>query len=811
MPRLPLKKIYILLLLCGFSLASAQNSLTAKAEKSYRDNDFITALPLYTKLVQTYRTNGVYHHRLGVCILETGGNLTEAEKHLKYARNKGIRYANFFLGQVYKKQYKFEDAIATYTTYLRGIRSDNDNYPFVKKEIEQCELLQTYLQRTEKIELLSAKVVPAKDFHTHYRLSKESGKIITTAELDAATDSSFAMYMNELGDRICYPRIIGDTLDTDLFSKSRLLDKWGAEERLSNVVNSEGNELFPYILDDGITLYFSSNGHGGLGGYDIFVTRYNPQTNTYLPPANLGMPYNSMGDDFLFAKDEFNGVGWFASNRNNVAGEITVYSFKPNAIKKISELQGDSLIWTARLLTHHLQGDSSRAGKQTAGPATKVFAEEDRAIYFVVNDTLIYKSTLQFVSAQALHLYKTGEQNLDTLAALKVNLEREREAFSSLKTEEERQKASRQIMLLENRIYDMESQLEAPFQQARNKEMGLLKMLDFQVFQKEDYLVSLEPTPPIDTPMFQLPTIQENYTLIFSDDEIRQFLTLENAAHEEKEAIALLEVAEETIRNKENSTTDFWRKLRTIDTTFQYADTLANTLDLSTQHLQENYNAFLNHGLDKVDLLEKKAQLLYLFVRGNTFQNNMKKLLDKAGAEKNKATGQLMQTNDSLLSSQQFYAIQNSIQNCQELFEFSLVYYIEDYGGSLSLVSDSLVNDSAYIASLAQRGMDTIQTSGKPVQNATNASGRLSYNLQLGVFSKPVSPEITKALKNISVNRMDDSGLLKYMMGPYPTADAARNDIKTAEKYGFKGAFVVPFIDGNQVTWEEEQAFKSTQ
>lgn len=793
-------------------VAFGQNSSINNAEKLYRNDNFIEALPLYATLVQENRTNRVFHHRLGVCLLKTNGSLVEAERHLNYAKSKGIRYANFFLGQVYKKQYKFDDAIAAYTTYLRGIRSDHENYNFVKQEIEHCKNLNTYLQRTEEIEVLSAQTVPIKDFYTHYKLSKESGKILSTLEINNNADTSFVMYMNELGDRICYPRIIGDTLDTDLFSKSRLLEKWGVEEHLSSVVNSEGDELYPYILDDGITLYFSSNGHGGLGGYDIFVTRYNPQTNKYLTPTNLGMPYNSIGDDFLFAKDEFNNLGWFASTRNNKEGEITIYSFKPNEFKKTSQLKGDTLIWAARLLIIKNQGDSISPGYEAAQNTTsQSFKEEDREIYFVVNDTLIYKSTLQFVSAEALHLLKTGERNLSLLAQYKKEIAQKREQFASLKSEAERLKASQSILELENKIYDMEANLETPFQMARNKEMEILAKNDFQIFSRDDYAIEQKSFLNIDTPSFTLPTIQENYNLIFSDEEIRHFLVLDRATNKEQIEISILENAPEILNSKSNSTTKFWRKLRTVDTSFQYADTLPFTLDLVDQNLQKNYLSLLNHSLDKVDILEKKAQLLYLFVHGEEFQNTMTNLLIKAEIEKNNATEKLININDTLINRSSYNDIKSTINSCQEMYEFSLVYYIEDYGGSLSLVPDSLVNDSAYIASLVNQLQDTtLQVSEAIVANRTNDS-RLLYHLQLGAFSKPVSPEKIESLKDIKVVRLEDDNMLRYMKGPYYSKEEAKNDIKTVERYGFKGAFVVPFIDGNQVTWEEEKAFKTSQ
>ena len=78
---------------------------------------------------------------------------------------------------------------------------------------------------------------------------------------------------------------------------------------MSNVQN------YPYMLSDGVTLYFASKDTNGLGGYDIYVTRYNTHTNTYTTPENLGFPYNSSANDYLMVIDELQQVGYFATDR----------------------------------------------------------------------------------------------------------------------------------------------------------------------------------------------------------------------------------------------------------------------------------------------------------------------------------------------------------------------------------------------------------------------------------------------------------------------------------------------------------------
>jgi outer membrane protein OmpA-like peptidoglycan-associated protein len=87
-------------------------------------------------------------------------------------------------------------------------------------------------------------------------------------------------------------------------------DTYGTPKNLGDNINTEGNESFPSIQDDGI-LFFSSNGRQGLGGYDVFKQN----TNTNEKAANVGEPVNSQKDDFSFSYNLDKNIGYFSSNR----------------------------------------------------------------------------------------------------------------------------------------------------------------------------------------------------------------------------------------------------------------------------------------------------------------------------------------------------------------------------------------------------------------------------------------------------------------------------------------------------------------
>lgn len=105
-----------------------------------------------------------------------------------------------------------------------------------------------------------------------------------------------------------------------------LSGEWGTPINMGPVINSPGNEKSPYIHPDGKTLYFSSDGWIGLGGYDIFYSRMN-DNGVWSKPKNLGYPINSPDDEVGFFVSTDGSKGFFASNKYHGVGGWDLYSF----------------------------------------------------------------------------------------------------------------------------------------------------------------------------------------------------------------------------------------------------------------------------------------------------------------------------------------------------------------------------------------------------------------------------------------------------------------------------------------------------
>ncbi len=100
---------------------------------------------------------------------------------------------------------------------------------------------------------------------------------------------------------------------------------FGRPYNLGPLINTPGDELFPFLRNDTL-LYFASDGHPGLGGLDIFYTTTDT-ANTWMVPVNLGVPINSTADDFAIIFNPVGEQGYFSSNRSGRRSKEDIYSF----------------------------------------------------------------------------------------------------------------------------------------------------------------------------------------------------------------------------------------------------------------------------------------------------------------------------------------------------------------------------------------------------------------------------------------------------------------------------------------------------
>lgn len=303
----------------------------------------------------------------------------------------------------YAREYRPAEAREQYDAYEKQLRRSKKA---VSDEIEAERTalitMENMLERVEAIVVFDSLTVDSADFFLNYRMTPEAGRIVkgVTARIEDAPMAFIPQSNTEL----LYS--LPDSTGNYVLMGADILDDGTIDHPAPLGADAGGGSaLFPFLMSDGVTLYYAHNGEGSLGGYDIFMTR-RTDSGDFLQPQNVGMPYNSPANDYLLAIDETAGIGWWATDRNALEGQVTIYLFRPSATRVNVSPDAIDLRERARLsdisLTWEPDADYTalREKAHTAGQATKSAVSNEPSFEIAVGNR-IFSSLSDFTSTQA--------------------------------------------------------------------------------------------------------------------------------------------------------------------------------------------------------------------------------------------------------------------------------------------------------------------------------------------------------------------------------------------------------------------------
>lgn len=307
--------------------------------------------------------NQQWNYLAGLCEYELG-DYAQALPHLETARAKGNRDAMLYLGRLAFLDYDFEKATKLYGDY-RAAQQKARQEPDEQLDVFESQLTnaENALQRVEDLMVIDSIAVEPTGFFKHYRLPSSAGHLMLPEELPeqlGKPDTGMA-FANEGRDFMMWAQ--PDSIGTlRIVETTRLTDgSWQTPVYTPETLNGGGDADYPFMMADGTTLYFAADGDESLGGYDIFVASRDATTGEYLQPQNVGMPYNSPYDDYMLAIDELNGIGWWATDRNQLDGRLTIYVFATNDIRRNLDADDENLLSRARITDYReSQGSADR-------------------------------------------------------------------------------------------------------------------------------------------------------------------------------------------------------------------------------------------------------------------------------------------------------------------------------------------------------------------------------------------------------------------------------------------------------------------
>lgn len=438
------------------STAFSSNAITlSQARQLYLKGKYEEALPTFLDYVKRSPRNANYNQWAGVCLYETGQK-EESVKYLEFANSKNIAEAARYLAQIALDNMDYSKAKELIEEYNKRIDYDeskiSDEAAIERHRVERAAAM---LNSVEKIQIIDSLIVDKNEFFTHYKIAPEAGSINSTDVLPYSkpTDTT-AVFIPEFKNRMMWA--MRDTTEKMRLAETYKLtnDKWDKYTFLSEELNDNGNANYPFMMADGTTLYYACDGDNSIGGYDIYMSRKNLDTGEYYQPQNIGMPYNSPYDDYLLVIDEMTGAGWWATDRNQIPGKLTIYIYIPNNIRQNYEPDNEHIDALAAVKSIRDSWENDSDFSEILSSINSITQEEEDAkkdFIFHLNNDITYTSYDDFNSSEAKSLMKKHVETTKFLDKISSQLSSLRAKFhkSSLA---ERPKLSTEILTLERTI-----------------------------------------------------------------------------------------------------------------------------------------------------------------------------------------------------------------------------------------------------------------------------------------------------------------------------------------------------------------------
>lgn len=194
-------------------------------------------------------------------------------------------------------------------------------------------------------------------------------------------------------------------------------DIWSEPELINEQLTSGSNEIFPSISPDGRTLYFASEGLYGMGGYDLYMSQWNRQTKDWDTPINMGFPYSSPYDDFLFINTEDGKHSIFASNRECSRDSVYIYILEYDAMPVRKAVSDVRTLRTLSELTpekKESERDAKPAEEDNSGSNLNAYKEKMAVVRTMRDSIYTYNKELDALRGQ---LSESGPDEQNELLA----------------------------------------------------------------------------------------------------------------------------------------------------------------------------------------------------------------------------------------------------------------------------------------------------------------------------------------------------------------------------------------------------------
>jgi epidermal growth factor receptor substrate 15 len=317
---------------------SSTKELIKDADKLFASEKYIEALPLYSQLLSLDPRDFEYNYRYGVCLLYNNEDRDKSIKHLHYASQGSSITPDvfYFLGRAKHLNFKFSDAVSNYNKFLNSADKKSLARFDAERDIEMANNGKMLLRNIVNLIVVEKKEVREFDFFRSFDLTSIGGRILVTpqdllSKYDVKSEERFLFHLPANTSDMVFFSSYGNKGENgrDLYRVKRLPGgNWGEPQKLPSTINTAYDDDYGFMHPNGREFFFASKGHNSMGGYDIFRSEYDPDTDTFFPPENMDFAINTPADDIFYIVDSLDNVAFFASNRSSEQGKLHIYKVR---------------------------------------------------------------------------------------------------------------------------------------------------------------------------------------------------------------------------------------------------------------------------------------------------------------------------------------------------------------------------------------------------------------------------------------------------------------------------------------------------
>ena len=282
------------------------------------------------------------------------------------------------------KNYSFSEAAQIYKDILQGrpdptlaTQADSALNMDLHSRAIACENGENLLKFGSSPVLVAKKTFPLHTFHLNVPGFEEGSWTTPPAEYAKGEEckTPFNAMNFSKGDKALVFSAQDESGAWNIMYSVRLNDTvWSAPQIANENITTAGNEILPHLSPCGKKLYFASNGHSGMGGYDLYVSEWNEETSDWDTAQNLGFPYSSTGNDYLYHDTPCGTYTVCVSDRETSENEVIIYITLTEVMPLKQEIPQSEA--SARAIFSYNGKKSATAKIETTENTTPLVAEQ---------------------------------------------------------------------------------------------------------------------------------------------------------------------------------------------------------------------------------------------------------------------------------------------------------------------------------------------------------------------------------------------------------------------------------------------------